>query len=60
MAPKTTEEAKNNTLTYKWFQKISAIRNGRPVCPEKNKSLPEVIKSRSLDSRSSFVGYGPM
>jgi hypothetical protein len=36
------------------------MRNGNPVCPEKKRSFPDVIKLRRGDSSASFDGYGPI
>jgi hypothetical protein len=39
---------------------MRAIRKGSPVCPEKKRSFPEVIKLRSPDSTCNLNGYGPI
>src|SRR3989344_4561965 len=60
MAPKNRDDAIKKTRRRIFSQKISASKNGKPTCAEKNKSPPGVNFARRSDSMTSWEGNGPM
>lgn len=59
--PKNTEESIHIIRIDLIFQKISAMRKGNPVCPEKNKSL--LAENRAIIfvlPIMAWVGKGPI
>ena len=57
---KTKENTTNIFLIVLSFQKIRASKNGIPVCPEKNKSPPNVSLLNILEVSGICDGKGPI